>query len=151
MATKVKLVEIMSYPNLQDLFQAFNPEPATTAAARWDRWSARFDNYQIARDIKNDARKKALLLHFAGEDVFDINETKTHEAEETCELLKSALTKHFSSKRNVEYEFFLFRQSSQNAKETLDQFHIRLLQLAKNCDFHDKSREIKSQIIQRCL
>ena len=34
--------------------------------------------------------------------------------------------------------------------ETLDQYNARLQQLSKHCNFHDKDREVKSQIIQRC-
>ena len=37
------------------------------------------------------------------------------------------------------------------AAETLDQYNnTRLQQLAKHCNFHEKDREVKSQIIQRC-
>ena len=36
------------------------------------------------------------------------------------------------------------------AAETLDQYNARLQQLSKHCNFHDKDREVKSQIIQRC-
>ena len=34
--------------------------------------------------------------------------------------------------------------------QTLDQYNARLQQLSKHCNFHDKDREVKSQIIQRC-
>ncbi|KAI0224309.1 hypothetical protein LSAT2_024698, partial [Lamellibrachia satsuma] len=54
-----------------------------------------------------------------------------------------------SLRRNEEYEIFTFRQAQQQARETLDLFHARLQQLAKNCNFQNKNREIKSQIVQK--
>jgi len=39
---------------------------------RWKRWSDGFDNLMTAMNITDNARKKALLLHLAGEAVYDI-------------------------------------------------------------------------------
>ena len=50
----------------------------------------------------------------------------------------------------MEYEIFVFRQAAQLSTETLDSFHARLQQLSRYCDFADKEREIKSQVIQKC-
>ena len=36
------------------------------------------------------------------------------------------------------------------AAETQDQYNTRLQQLPKHCNFHEKDRKVKSQIIQRC-
>ena len=46
----------------------------------------------------------------------------------------------------------MFRQTQQlpGGGETLDQFHARLLQLSKNCNFVNRDGEIRSQIIQKC-
>ena len=46
----------------------------------------------------------------------------------------------------------MFRQTQQlpGGGETLDQFHARLLQLSKNCNFANRDGEIRSQIIQKC-
>ena len=38
-------------------------------------------------------------------------------------------------------------EAEQEAGETLNQFHARPQQLAKKCNFQNKNREIKSQII----
>ena len=46
---------------------------------------------------------------------------------------------------------FQFRSIAQLPTENIDKFHARLRQMAKNCNFHDEAREIKSQIIQKCM
>ena len=42
---------------------------------RFKKYIARFRNLVVAADIANPARQKALLLHYAGEEVHDIFET----------------------------------------------------------------------------
>lgn len=125
--------------------------PADNVAIRWERWLARLDNFLVAKNITVDKRQKAMLLHYAGESVFEISEAvgvlTTHSFAET----KEKLGEYFAPKRNVEYEIFQFRNARQLESETLDQFQARLQQLAKYCEFSDRDREIKSQIIQRCL
>ena len=48
----------------------------STAAARWDhwRWLRRLENVIAAKGIADLNRKKAVLLHHAGEEVFDLSE-----------------------------------------------------------------------------
>lgn len=53
-------------------------------------------------------------------------------------------------KKNTEYEIYKFRQAKQTSDETIDSFHTRLRQLAVNCEFTEKSKEVQSQIIQGC-
>ena len=60
------------------------------------------------------------------------------------------LTEYFAQKKCTEYEVFKFRQSSQEQSETIDTFHTRLRKLSENCEFADKDKEIKSQIVQGC-
>lgn len=128
----------------------FSLEPLDSAGARWERWLRRFDNFIVAKDIDNDARCKAMLLHYAGEPVFDLSESIGIVGGDTLLQTKTKLTAYFAPRRNVEFEVFTFRQAKQQALETLDQFHARLQGLAKNCEFHDKDREVKSQIVQTC-
>ena len=51
----------------------------TTAGIRWHKWIAKLQNLLCALDIKTDARKKALLLHYAGDDIFEIYDSMTDE------------------------------------------------------------------------
>ena len=63
--------------------------------------------------------------------------------------LKS-LDDYFAPKKNVDYEFFQFRQVIQEEGETTDQFVNRLRKLAAVCEFHDEDSDVKSVIIQNC-
>ena len=47
----------------------------TNVGVKWQKWVLRFENFLVAYDINTDARKKALLLHFAGPTVHAIYET----------------------------------------------------------------------------
>ena len=131
----------------------FNPEPHDSCATRWDRWLKRFNNFVVAKDITDDKRKQAMLLHYGGEEVFEIHEALSVEGHEMDDFAKltTKLTEYFAPKRNTEYEVYLFRQTVQQQGETLDKFYARLLQMSKNCGFSDATREIKSQIIQKCV
>ena len=57
------------------------------------------------------------------------------------------LTKYFEPAKNTLYQTYLFRQASQREDATIDEFHTRLRQLAKHCDFYDEDFEIKLQIV----
>ncbi|XP_055844353.1 uncharacterized protein K02A2.6-like [Episyrphus balteatus] len=144
-------------------FFNLNDDP-TNAGDRWKKWIARFENFLTASDINNVERQKALLLHYAGEDVFEIFHnlpkltTTTKErvdekgartrVEMDCfEIAKQKLSNYFSPKTNIEFEIFSFRQAKQIPNETVGQFYARLLKLSSNCEFSDRDKEIKSQII----
>ena len=44
----------------------------------------------------------------------------------------------------------MFRGTSQDSQETVDQYCTKLRKLAADCRFHDKDAEIKSQILGHC-
>lgn len=120
----------------------------TAVASRWGEWLDRFENYLAAMDIKEATRKRAMLIHFAGEDVYKIFRTLDETGEpKDYGVAKAKLTEHFKPQQNIEYERYVFRRTHQQASETLDQYHTRLKQLASTCEFADVSAEIKSQII----
>ncbi|KXJ05617.1 hypothetical protein AC249_AIPGENE14806, partial [Exaiptasia diaphana] len=70
---------------------------------RWERYVTRFKNLLKATDIKDPARGKALLLHYAGEDVNTVFESLVvAAATETISELDQALTAllgHFAPKK----------------------------------------------------
>lgn len=99
--------------------------------------------------ITDDARKKALLLHYAGEDVDDIFQTLTP-ADTSYAKAKDALDSYFQPKQNVMYETIIFRREKQLKDESVDQYCTRLRKLAERCDFADAEREITTQIIEGC-
>jgi len=99
-------------------------------------------------DIQTDSRKKALLIHYGGEEIFDLVDTFPDEHKSTFETLKTTLTSHFTPKVNLVYESFKFRKMHQEQLESVDQFHVRLRRQAALCDFADLEREILSQMIE---
>ncbi|XP_053381714.1 uncharacterized protein LOC128549223 [Mercenaria mercenaria] len=117
--------------------------------SRWKKWCQRLENLLIGLDITNEKRKRALLLHYAGEEVNDIFDTLSETGDDyKTALLK--LTEYFAPKKCTEYEVYKFRQTKQESSETIDTYHTRLRQLCENCEFAEKDKEIKSQIIQGC-
>lgn len=123
----------------------------TNVGPRWEKWLGRLENFFVAFDIKDDTRKRAMLLHFAGESVSDIFNTLSDTGEEKdYKKAKDSLTKYFLPTKNTEFEVYKFRQARQSDSETLDIFVTRLRQLAKYCQFADIDKEIKSQIVQGC-
>jgi len=132
-----------------------------TLAARWKEWIRRFENFLVACAITTAARQKALLLHFGGKKVIEIfdklNSTPipadpatNRAAENDYEAALRVLNTHFNPKINVTYNRHVFKTTKQANGETVDQFHTRLSALASGCQFHDKDKEIKSQIILSC-
>jgi hypothetical protein len=139
---------------------AFMPDvEPNSVAPRWKRWSERFENLIIAMNVTDQARKKALLLHLAGEAVFEIFEGLVlddipDDADATVTnvytVAKKALDDHFNPKKNTEFERFNFRSAKQQPIENIDSYHVRLRSLAKHCEFANVDAEIKSHIIQTC-
>ena len=54
--------------------RGFLLEPTDSACQRWENWVRRFENYIVAKNIQNDKRMKAMLLHYAGEAVFELSD-----------------------------------------------------------------------------
>ena len=136
-------------------FPTFDPSPeAGDVAVRWKKWVGRFRNLVVAINITDDARQKALLLHYAGEHVSDIFDTLSianpNENDSMTETAINALTSFFAPKENTEFAVFQFRQAKQNQTEDIASYLTRLRQLATTCDFSDANRELKSQLIQGC-
>ena len=127
-----------------------------TVGQRWKRYLARFEMLVHAMDVQDEPiRKKALLIHYAGEDVFDIFETFTDaqkggDDEDGYKTLCKSLTDYFNPKKNIDFETVKFRRARQEPGETVDAFCVRLRKLASTCDFTDLDRELKTQIFSGC-
>ena len=122
----------------------------TALDVRWRKWINRLDNLLVGMDVKDKKRQRALLLHYAGEDVNDIFETLTDTGDDYATAV-GKLKDYFAPQKNTEYEVYKFRQAKQQSDEGIDAYLTRLRQLSINCDFEaNKDKEIKSQIIQGC-
>ena len=123
---------------------------------RWTKWITRLTNNEFAGyNITDDARKKALLLTYAGEDLNDIFDTLSTElvtpqpgTEETVfSKAVEALDVYFNPKQNKKFQRYVFRHNNQERFESVEKFYMRLMQLAATCNFTETSSEIKSQLI----
>lgn len=132
--------------------EKFQFDEITSAGLRWKTYSKRFQNMLKAFEIKKDAKKTALLLHYGGEHLFEIfNSFPAEETEDKqFEDILKMFDKYFNPKINVEYQIYLFRKAAQERDEPIDKFSARLRQLAASCNFNDTNREIKTQIIHNC-
>ena len=125
-----------------------------SAGPRWRKYLARYELLVTAMGIgTNPTKKRALLLHYAGEEVYDVFDTftaaeKGDDTEVGYVTLKTSLTNYFEPKKNVDYETFVFRQARQEQGETTDKFCTRLRKLASTCEFTNLDRELKRQILQ---
>ena len=116
---------------------------------RWKKWCARLENLLVGLDITDDKRKRALLLHYAGEEVNEIFDTLADTGTDYATALIK-LDGYFGPKKSTEFEIYKFRQAKQEVNETIDAYHTRLRKLCENCNFNNNDKEIKSQIIQCC-
>ena len=135
-------------------FPPFDLSDRNTVGVRWQKWVRRFENLMTGMNITNAARKKALMSHYAGEEVDDIIDmlvfpAPAGDANEYTAFC-DALNTHFLSQMNTEYAIYKFRTRTQKQGETLDMYVTELKKLAKFCNFQNLDCELKSQIIQNC-
>ncbi|GFR78246.1 Gag polyprotein [Elysia marginata] len=123
-------------------------EEELSAGTRWRKWFQKFENLITALDITDEDRKKALLIHFGGHQIFDLVDTFQEEKKNTYEALKTALDTYFTPRVNTTFESFKLRKMKQLATENVDPFHVRLRTQAALCSFTDVDREILAQLIE---
>lgn len=140
-------VSLPTYPQF-DIHQDSPPGP------RWKKWKKRLENLFGALKITDAPQKKAMMLHYGGETFNDLVDTLTIPAATAAideyKQLVDTLDGYFEPKKNLEYEIYMFRETSQNPNETIDQFHVRLRHLSETCEFANVDREIQSQIVLKC-
>ena len=130
-------------------FDVYSDE--SSVGIRWTKYVAKLENLFVGLNIDSKKRKKALLLHYSGDEVFEIYETLNLGADDqNYDDTKTGLNNYFNPKKNKEFERYEFRNLKQMKNETIDQFVTKLRQKASNCEFTDKDAEIKSQMIQGC-
>ena len=69
-------------------------EDEISAGTRWKKWITKYENLVIAMDITTDQRKKALLIHYDGDEVYDLFET-SEESRESYETLNAEIINYF--------------------------------------------------------
>ena len=83
------------------------------------------------------ARNEQCCFTKSGTETQEIFETLTNTGED-YNTAKTKLDDYFSPKKNVTYEIFQFRQATQQAGKSVEQFVTRLhvCKLTANCKFH---------------
>ena len=122
----------------------------TNAGPRWKKYVNCLENLFVGMNLKDDTRKRALLLQYVGESVHDIYEAEKGNSPATYDETKKVLSVYFEPKRNVQMEIFNFRSCKQKSSQSLDDFVIELRTLSKTCEFANPEAEILSQVIQHC-
>ncbi|XP_045174571.2 uncharacterized protein LOC123535880 [Mercenaria mercenaria] len=132
-------------------FPQFRVSGEKNLGVRWKEYVSKLENLFIGLNIESKKRRKALLLHYGGDEIYDIAESLSTNSEELdYDTLKQKLNGYFNPKSNREFETYEFRNMVQEHCETIDQFVTRLKTKAKFCEFSDSEREVKSQLIQGC-
>ncbi len=76
---------------------------------------ADLENLMTAINATNDARQKALPLHYVGQETNDIFDTlvilQPADGETYTEIAIRVLTDHFAPKQNRKFEVYKFRQA----------------------------------------
>ena len=103
-------------------------------------------------NITKAAQKKAMLLHYVGEETCDVFETLTvpspPEGSDLYETAVKALADHFEPLKCVDHHVYVFRKETQKAGENITEFYTRLQLLERKCEFTNPELKIKRQIIQ---
>ena len=133
-------------------FPEFDLQPRDTVPVRFEKYVKRLDNMFTAMNITRASQKKAMLLHYVGEETCDVFETLTvpepPEGSDEYKTAVKALADHFEPQKCVDYHVYAFRQETQKSGENITEFYTRLQLLARKCQFADPELEIKRQIIQ---
>ena len=92
------------------IFPEFNLRDQSNLAARWEKYLKRFHNLMTAMNITDASRKRALLLHYVGEEVNDLFETLPDTGDDKdFKKAHEALTQYFTPTKNASFEIFKFR------------------------------------------
>ena len=133
-------------------FPEFDLQPRETVATRFEKYQKRLNNLFAAMGIEEAPRKKAMLLHYVGEDVCDIFDTLTvPEPQPDGDVYKTAvkaISDHFEPQKCVDRHVYNFRKEVQRPNEKTSEFYTGLQLLARKCEFTDVDLEIKRQLIQ---
>jgi hypothetical protein len=93
----------------------------TNTSARWTQWIQRLNTYLVASNVKDTARKRAILLYQAASEVHELFKTLPDTRDEkNYEAAVNALTAYFEPEKNRIYQTYMFRQASQQDNETID-------------------------------
>ncbi|RNA28783.1 Retrovirus-related Pol poly from transposon, partial [Brachionus plicatilis] len=122
---------------------------SVTLGQRWETWLERFNLHLATMDLEDDSAKaKAVFLVLIGEEAYQVHKSlKKADNSETLEECYAFMNGHYTAKRSRFTERQIFRRATKNVEESMDEFHMRLRQLATYCQFKDLEEEILQQLV----
>ena len=104
-----------------------------TVGSRWTSYVSMLENLFVGMNIDSKKRKKALLLHYAGPDVFTIYETLGLDtADDNYLETKTGLKDYFDPISNSEFEKYEFRNMKQLKGQSIDEYATQLRKKAEH-------------------
>jgi hypothetical protein len=124
----------------------------STLGARWSAWLERFKLFLTATNLTDNERIKSTFLLKIGPEVYEIYKTlKKANNTDTMNELYTKLTTHLNPSRSKLTERCIFRSSSRRQDESVDEYAMRLRQLALNCKFGEQLEDnILEQFVVGC-
>ena len=132
------MLEVTSHMNGLPGLHPFDVKgEATKLAVKWKRWLQSLEIYIMAVNIKDNKRKKAILLHFLGEDGQILYETLkgTEPSDNQYEHAIKCFNDYFMPKKNILFERYNFNSAFQLKNEPIAAYVVRLRTLSKTCEF----------------
>ncbi|XP_077864573.1 uncharacterized protein LOC144350094 [Saccoglossus kowalevskii] len=133
-------------------FSEFDLRLRETTPTRFEKYIKRLNNMFAAMNVTAAAQKKAMLLHYVGEETCDVFDTlavpEPTEDRDAYQTAVKSLSDYFEPQKCVDHHVYVFRKEVQKPDENVSEFSTRLQLLARKCEFDDVNLEIKRQIIQ---
>ena len=130
----------------------FSPHgESSQVAQKWSKWKKSFQYFVTASGVRDDGRRKALLLHLVGQQTQEVFETLGVADDATYQVSLDAFDGHFDMQRNVSFERSVFHNAKQKENESIEQYVTRLRRLAQYCEYNDIVEEqIRDQVVATC-
>ena len=94
----------------------------TNSGKRWNKYLKRFENLLETLDLKEDRRKKALLLNYSGRSVQDTFKTLTDHAKLNYAQTVKALTNYFEQKKDTSAKVRTLKNDTEKAHQNIEHF-----------------------------
>ena len=124
----------------------------TTLGQRWTCWMEKFNLYVAGNDLRNDVIIKARFLLLMGDEAMDVYRVKKKlDDSDTLIQVKKFMTDHFVVAKSEYSEVVTFRNTFRREGERVNEFIMRLRQLATNCQFGTGlEKKLERQFVVGC-
>ena len=108
------------------------------SAEDWTAYCERFQHYFAARDIDNEAKKRAMLLSGCGASTYQVIcnlVAPEKHADKTFAEIEKLIKDHYTPPLSVIMQRFKFNTRSQKEGESISEFVAELRRLSEHCRF----------------